>query len=367
MIHPRSIVPMTLLDHLLETLPLFLPVLVTLALVSIGLWVGYWFFFLRNGGVKEEARFSARVGMLLLVGMGIVLILLTLPLDKETHKDLFQLLALLITAVITLSSTTFVSNAMAGFMLRGMKSFRLGDFLRVEKEFGRITERGLFHTEIQTEARDLTTLPNLFLVSHPFTVIRSSGTIVSATVSLGYDISHKTIEKLLLEAASAAKLTDPFVHVLELGDYSVNYRISGFLSDVKQLLTTRSKLRAKILTTLHDAGIEIVSPNFMNQRQLDSTVRVLPTSRLAPTSQAEDETDTTAESLIFDKADAVAHLEELKERRDSLREEIAGLEAQMKTKGETIAPWIERRIARIRQDEERLNTMIQKADEKKIE
>lgn len=174
---------MTLLDHFIDTLPNFFPILLVLALVTTGLWVAHWLFFRRNGGLKEEDRFSARVGMLLLVGIGVVLILLALPLDKETHKELFQLLALLITAVITLSSTTFVSNALAGFMLKGMKSFRLGDFLRVENQLGRVTERGLFHTEIQTEERDLTTLPNLFLVSHPITVLRSSGTIVSATVS----------------------------------------------------------------------------------------------------------------------------------------------------------------------------------------
>lgn len=158
---------MTFLDHFFDTLPIFLPILLVLALVSTGLWVAHWFFFRRNGGLKAEDRFSARVGMLLLVGVGIALILLALPVDKETHKELFQLLALLITAPITFSSTTFVSDALAGFMLRGMQSFRLGDFLRVENQFGRITERGLFHTEIQTEERDLTTLPNLFLVSHP--------------------------------------------------------------------------------------------------------------------------------------------------------------------------------------------------------
>ncbi len=356
---------MNVVDPIFETLPLFLPALAVLMLVGIGLWASYWFFFLRNGGLKEEARFSARVGLLLLVGIGIVLVLLALPLDPETHKDLFQLLALLITAVITLSSTTFVSNAMAGFMLRGMQSFRLGDFLRVENQFGRVTERGLFHTEIQTEERDLTTLPNLFLVSHPFTVIRSSGTIVSATVSLGYDISNQTIEQLLLEAALAAQLTDPFVHVLELGDYSVTYRVAGFLSEVKHLLTTRSKLRAKILTTLHKAGIEIVSPNFMNQRQLDSSIKVLPTRGTLPFPA--EESDINAESLIFDKADAVAQLEKLKEQRESIREEIAGLEAQVKTKGETIGSWIKRRIARIQKEEERLTTMIQQAEEKQID
>ncbi len=305
--------------------------------------------------------------MLLLVGVGIVLILLALPVDKETHKELFQLLALLITAVITLSSTTFVSNALAGFMLRGMQSFRLGDFLRVENQFGRVTERGLFHTEIQTEERDLTTLPNLFLVSHPITVLRSSGTIVSATVSLGYDISHQTIEKLLAEAALAAKLKDPFVHIMELGDYSVTYRVSGFLSEVKQLLSARSNLRAKMLTTLHVAGIEIVSPVVMNQRRLEDGIRVLPPQSSELQHIEEKAVESNPESLIFDKADAMAQIEALKEQREAIREEIAALEGQAKSKKEHIGPWIEQRITRIRQEEERLSLLIQQAEAAKIE
>ncbi|MDT3778310.1 mechanosensitive ion channel [Nitrospira sp. MA-1] len=358
---------MTLLDHFFAALPIFLPILFVFALVSSGLWFAHWFFFRRNGGLKEEDRFSARVGMLLLVGIGIVLILLALPLDRETHKELFQLLALLITAVITLSSTTFVSNALAGFMLRGMQSFRLGDFLRVENQFGRVTERGLFHTEIQTEERDLTTLPNLFLVSHPITVLRSSGTIVSATVSLGYDISHKTIEKLLAESALAANLKDPFVHIMELGDYSVTYRVSGFLVEVKQLLSARSNLRAKMLTTLHNAGIEIVSPVVMNQRKLEDGIRVLPPQSPDLPHGEENAGESNPESLIFDKADAMAQIEGLKEQREAIREEIAVLEGQAKSKKEHIGPWIEQRITRIRQEEERLTLLIQQAEAEKIE
>ena len=63
-----------------------------------------------------------------------------------------------------------------------MRNFRPGDFVRVGERLGRVTERGLFHTEIQTEDRDLTTLPNLYLVTNPVTVVRASGTIVSTTV-----------------------------------------------------------------------------------------------------------------------------------------------------------------------------------------
>ena len=51
-------------------------------------------------------------------------------------------------------------------------------------------------------------------------------------------------------------------------------------------------------------------------------------------------------------------LEELEERREALREEISGLETQVKAKEKTIGPWIERRIIRIREEEERLGILI---------
>ena len=117
--------------------------------------------------------------------LGCMIILLAVPIGDDTRTQLIGLLGLLLSVVIALASTTFVANAMAGFMLRAVRSFHTGDFIQVGEQFGRVTERGLFHIEIQTEDRDLTTLPNLYLVSNPVKVIRYSGTVVSATVSLG--------------------------------------------------------------------------------------------------------------------------------------------------------------------------------------
>ena len=59
-----------------------------------------------------------------------------------SRGQLLALLGLALTAVIALSSTTFVANAMAGLMLRSVKSFRPGDFIRVGEQSGRVTERG---------------------------------------------------------------------------------------------------------------------------------------------------------------------------------------------------------------------------------
>jgi len=153
--------------------------------------------------------------------VGLLLVILVSPLNDAQKGQLLSLVGLLLSAAIALSSTTFLGNAMAGIMLRAVRSFRTGDYVRVGEHFGRISDRGLVHTEIQTEDRDLMTLPNLYLVTNPVKVIRQSGSIVTADLSLGYDVPRKQIERALLEAATEAELTDPFVHVQELGDFSV--------------------------------------------------------------------------------------------------------------------------------------------------
>jgi small-conductance mechanosensitive channel len=207
---------------------------------------------------------------------------------------------------------------MAGFMLRALRNFRPGDFIEVGDHFGRVSDRGLFHVEIQHEDRDLTTLPNLYLITNPVKVSRSTGTIVSADVSLGYDVSRRKIEKLLIEAGGKAGLKEPFVQVIELGDFSVTYRASGMLEETREIISARSLLRQMMLDSLHEGGVEIVSPTFMNTRALSERMRMIPKSDLA---EAGIET-TVPEELVFDKAEQAESLEKLRERYESMGEEI---------------------------------------------
>jgi hypothetical protein len=169
----------------------------------------------------------------------------------------------------------------------------------VDTFFGRVSERGLLDTEIQTETRQLISIPNTFLITHPVSVIRNSGTIVSASLTLGYDVHHSRISGHLKEAALAAGLEEPFVHVTELGNYAVGYRVNGLLKDVKSLLTAKSHLHEAVLDSLHRGGIEIVSPNFMNQRPLPDGTLIIP-KRMRKKLDGE---ETAAEEIVFDKAE----------------------------------------------------------------
>ncbi len=260
--------------------------------------------------------------------IGLLAVILALPLSDSARGQLLSLLGIVLSAAIALSSTTLLGNALAGIMLRMIRSFRGGDFLRVGEHFGRVAERGLFHVELQTEDRDLTTLPNLYLITQPVKVVRSSGTLVSATVSLGYDVPRGHVERTLVAAARAADLEEPFVRILELGDSSVVYRVAGLLLEVRNLLTAQSSLRANMLDELHRAGIEIVSPNFMNTRAVAEGRVFIPSPEAAEPAGAAPPAQ--VEELVFDKAEAAERIEELRQTHGELGERIEEIEERRK-------------------------------------
>ena len=312
----------TVLSWIVPILPLLAVIVVGSITINLLLRT-----FHRNSNADRN-NFKHSLIVVAIVLMFVVAGVLALPINDEMRKQLLTLLGLLLTLMMAFSSTSFVANAMAGLMLRGVDNLHAGDFVRVGEQFGRVTERGLFHTEIQTQDRDLTTIPNLYLVSNPVSVVRSSGTIVAAEVSLGYDNDLDLIEKLLLDAAEKTGLVESFVYVKTLGDFSVVYRIAGFLEEVKQLLTVRSTLRKNIFRTLHAAKIEIVSPTFMSQRVYDAQSKVLAESNHT-VSQVDNGDAKSPEEMIFDKAETAEKKSILEQRKRLLKEKISQLEGSL--------------------------------------
>lgn len=281
-----------------DSFPQYLPLIVTLGIVAAGLSFANWALKKRSRWVGKQQNF---VRPLVMLGLTVL-------------------------------------------MLRSVGSFRSGDFIEVEGNFGRVSARGLFHTEIQTENRDLTTLPNLYLVSNPVKVVRSSGTIVSANVSLGYDTSQSRVEGLLKEAARQIGLGEPFVQIVDLGDLTVNYRVAGFLEDVKGLVTARSNLRVEVLNTLHNADIEVMSPSVMMQRPIPAGERIMPRREISSRINV-DVGQSLLEEIIFDKAEEAEAVEMREKKLADCRVERDELKKKLEEAGEVEKATIQSRIA----------------------
>ena len=310
------------LDRIPETLLNFLPVLVVLALAG-GLLALVDRILKRRWRDLPDLQFRFQMIMLTLTFAAGLGVLIALPISDSVRGQLLGLIGILLSAAIALSSTTFIGNIMAGIMLKAIKSIRPGDFLSVANVTGRVTEMDLLHTEIQTEDRDLVTVPNLYMVTQPMKVVRASGTIVSAEVSLGYDIPRTQVSQLLREAAAGAGLADAFIHVRDLGDYSVKYRIAGLLVDVKSLISARSRLREEMLDALHRAGIEIVSPNFMNTRSMTDKQSFIP-----PLMEPGEIATVSQEDVAFDKAEGAASVEQIRKAIEAVDAEMQNLAAK---------------------------------------
>lgn len=282
----------------------------------------------RNGRARHFTRQLTLIGLSV---AGLILIVTSLPIPSEERGNLLSLIGLVLSAAIALSSTTLLGNMLAGLMLRSLRHLHTGDFVECESRMGRVTDLGLLFTQIQSPDSDLWHVPNLYLVQHPMRVVRNQGTIVTAEVSLGYDVPRGRVRDALLAAGEQAGLKDPFVLVVELGDFSVTYRCGGLLEEVKSLVSANSRLRAAMLDALHGADIEIVSPTFMNTRALQDGRRMMPSREEAPDGEAADEEGSEVEDIAFEEAEAAEVTEALKERlsglekeRDELREKLKG-------------------------------------------
>lgn len=275
-----------------------LAVMIGVALAAIGalLWLDH---VLKRR--EERNRLSPFRRHMILLGATIVAGL-AVALASPAPDWALKAVGVIASVVLTLSSSTLVANGLSGLMLQAQRHFRPGDYLRVRDDFGKVNRQGLFFTELETDLADLVTLPNTYLVTNPVTVIRGSRTLISAELSLGYDVSHRKVGELLRKAVGAAGL-DPeksFVHVLDLDDFSVKYRLSAELTDLKYLLTQQSRLKEAVLDTLHAAGVEIASPSIMLQRPIPADRPIVPSEVAAP--PAVERLDTDAEKLMFQRS-----------------------------------------------------------------
>lgn len=306
---------------------------------------------------KEKSTITRQVIYAIIILLGALALTISLPIEETLKGQIIGLIGIVLSAAFAFSSTTLIGNALAGLMNANIKNFKLGDFIRIENNFGRVTKKGLFRTEIQTEDRNLTSLPNLYIANNPLKIIRESGTIISTTASLGYDLNRSKIEAALLEAASNAGLTEPFVYITNLGDFSVTYKINGLLTEIEKYFTVTSKLNANVMDHLHEGGIEIVSPIFQNQRQVND-IQFIPkiTKESKP---AVDEK--TPEEIVFDKAIKADKIDDKIESLKKIDEEIKQLKAALKDAGDKEE--IKKRIKTLEEQKENIDSTI--VDDKK--
>lgn len=197
------------------------------------------------------------------------------PLLPNSDSEIFQGVSVFIGIVVSLGSTAFVGNVIAGLVMTYMRPFKIGDFIKYGDIEGFVIEKTVLVTRIRTRKNDVITIPNANLLTSQtsnYTVAAHDyGIIVHTKVTVSYKEDREHVRQLLLDAAATTqnieKNPKPFVHVTSLGDYYVEYEVNGYTRKSETLGATYSALRQNIIDSFRKADIEIMAPHIVSLRE----------------------------------------------------------------------------------------------------
>ena len=212
----------------------------------------------------EWAETSFSLIKLMIYALTAVIVFPYLP---GSSSPAFQGISIFVGVLVSLGSTTAVSNVIAGVVLTYTRAFAVGDQVEVGGSRGRIVERSTFVTRIQTLKNVIVSIPNSIVLNN--NVINysknmgQSGLLVHTTITIGYDVPWQTVNELLIEAAlkteSILETPPPFVLQTSLDDNYVSYELNGWTRKPEELPRIYSALHANILDEFHGHQVEITS------------------------------------------------------------------------------------------------------------
>lgn len=227
-----------------------------------------------------EADWAAPTYKLVRVLVIALALVLAYPYIPGSGSAAFKGVTVFVGVLLSLGSSSFVANMIAGLTMTYRGAFREGDLIKVGDTVGRVEDVKLMVTRLRTAKNESVILPNSNVLNTEVVnysqLADTEGLVLHSTVGIGYDAPWRQVEALLLEAASRTEglKDDPPPHVLQtrLGDFAVDYQVNAYWNGRGGLLKIRSDLHANIQDVFNEHGVQIMSPAYENDPQSPKVV-----------------------------------------------------------------------------------------------
>jgi small-conductance mechanosensitive channel len=222
-------------------------------------------------GMERE---TARTTQTLLIAIvWLFALVVSYPYIPGSDTDAFKGLSVLIGLMITLGSTGLINQIISGLFVVYSKSVKSGDYVRVGDVEGEVINVGSLATKLRTPKQEEITLPHSVLVGTATTnysrLAGKEGMVITASVTIGYDVPWRQVHALLLLGASRTpgirQEPPPRVLQRELSDFYVQYHLLAHLEEGSSRATVLSELHAQIQDSFNEHGTQIMSPHFEAQ------------------------------------------------------------------------------------------------------
>ena len=220
-----------------------------------------------KGMHPEMAKPTYQLLRLIVVLFALVVVFPYLP---GGQSEAFKGVSIFLGLLLSLGSSSAVSNVLAGLVLTYMRPFRAGDRVKIADTTGDVLEKSLLVTRVRTIKNVEVVIPNGAILNSQIlnysALARSQGLILNTTVTIGYDAPWRTVHELLVNAALRTEgiLPEPRPFVLEtsLNDFHISYELNAYTDRANEIQDIYSHLHEGIQDSFNRAGVEIMSPTY---------------------------------------------------------------------------------------------------------
>lgn len=214
------------------------------------------------------------------------------PYLPGSDSPVFQGVSVFLGLLLSLGSSSAISNIVAGLVITYMRPFKIGERVKIGEVSGDVLEKTLLVTRIRTIKNEEVTIPNASILSghsvNYSTAVQNEGLILYTTVTIGYDVPWKTVHELLIGAANKSQwiLKDPACFVLQtsLDDFYVSYQLNMYTKEAAKAAKIYSEVHQNIQDAFNEGGVEILSPHYRAAR--DGNQVTIPPNYLPPDYEA---------------------------------------------------------------------------------
>src|SRR5262245_12215942 len=224
----------------------------------------------------ETADATRRIVIMLL---WVFALALAYPYIPGSHSSAFQGISVLVGVMISLGSASLVNNAMSGLVVVYSRAFRVGDFVRIGETEGVVLELSGLSTKLLTPGGEVTVPHGVTVAGSTVNYTRPAqgrGSLLSTSVTIGYDAPWRQVHALLLGAAAqtAGLRESPAPRVLQraLSDFYVAYQLVAHAEHAERSFEVLSELHQRIQDSFNEHGVQILSPHFAVQPREPVTV-----------------------------------------------------------------------------------------------
>ena len=217
---------------------------------------------------RDLALPTYRIVRVVVIVFGLVI---AYPYIPGSDSEAFKGMSIFFGVILSIGSSSFIANIIAGYSLIYRRAFREGDRIRVGDLEGEVVDMKTMNTRIRSLKNEEINVPNSMLLGSAVinysSYQRDPGLILHTEVGIGYDVSWRQVEAMLLQAARRTQglRTEPAPFVLQqsLGDFTVVYQLNAYCDDARNMNRLYSALHGNIQDVFNEYGVQIMSPNYV--------------------------------------------------------------------------------------------------------